>query len=85
MTFLLLAEDAKVTHYFGKIHVAAIEITDGVLSVGDTILLSGQNTVRGDEWWAVATATMVALAPMVVLATLLGRLMRSGLVLGGIK
>ena len=49
------------------------------------ILLSGQNTVRGDEWWAVATATMVALAPMVVLATILGRLMRSGLVLGGIK
>ncbi|WP_421723219.1 carbohydrate ABC transporter permease [Bauldia sp.] len=49
------------------------------------IMLAGQNSVRGDEWWAVAVAAMVALVPMIVLAGLLARLMRSGLVIGAIK
>ena len=49
------------------------------------IMLAGQNTVRGDEWWAIAVAAMVSLAPMIVLATILARLMRSGLMLGGIR
>ncbi len=49
------------------------------------IMLAGQNSVRGDEWWAIAVAAMVALVPMIVLAGLLARLMRSGLVIGGIK
>ena len=30
-----------VTHYFGKIGVAAIRITEGVLAVGDTIHVKG--------------------------------------------
>ena len=34
----------KVTHYFGKIHVAAIEITDGALAVGDTIHFKGHTS-----------------------------------------
>ncbi len=49
------------------------------------IMLAGQNTVRGDEWWAIAVAAMVSLVPMTILATILARLMRSGLVLGGIR
>ncbi len=31
----------KVTHYFGKPKVAAIEITEGQLNVGDTIRIVG--------------------------------------------
>lgn len=49
------------------------------------ILLSGQNSYRGDEWWAISVAAMVAIAPMMVMAVLLARLMRSGLMLGGIR
>ena len=38
-----MAEQAigRVTHYFGKIGVAAIEITAGTLAVGDTIHVKG--------------------------------------------
>jgi putative protease len=34
----------NVTHYFGKAQVAAIEITDGRLSVGDTIHIVGHTS-----------------------------------------
>jgi putative protease len=34
----------QVTHYFGKIQVAAIELTDGELSVGDTIRIKGHTS-----------------------------------------
>ncbi len=34
----------RVTHYFGNIQVAAIEITDGVLRVGDTIRIKGHTS-----------------------------------------
>ena len=34
----------KVTHYFGKPHVAAIQITDGELHVGDTIHVKGHTS-----------------------------------------
>ena len=34
-------EIGKVTHYFGKIGVAAIDITSGELKVGDTIHVKG--------------------------------------------
>ncbi len=37
-------ELGKVTHYFSKIGVAAIEITSGSLSVGDTIHVKGHTT-----------------------------------------
>jgi putative protease len=33
-----------VSHYFGKIQVAAIELTDGRLAVGDTIHIKGHTT-----------------------------------------
>ncbi len=34
----------KVTHYFGNLQVAAIEITDGELCVGDTIHVVGHTS-----------------------------------------
>ena len=49
------------------------------------ILVAGQNSQRGDEWWAVSAAVMFAIVPMIIMAAILGRLMRSGLMLGAIK
>lgn len=49
------------------------------------ILVAGQNSQRGDEWWAVSAAVMFAIIPMIIMAAILGRLMRSGLMLGAIK
>ncbi len=37
-------ELGRVTHYFGKIGVAAIEITQDTLSVGDTIHIKGHTS-----------------------------------------
>ena len=49
------------------------------------ILVAGQNSQRGDEWWAISAAALIAIVPMMVMAALLSRLMRSGLMLGAIK
>lgn len=37
-------EIGKVTHYFGHVQVAAIEITSGTLRVGDTIHIRGHTS-----------------------------------------
>ena len=34
----------KISHYFSKIQVAAIELTEGSLAVGDTIHIKGHTT-----------------------------------------
>lgn len=42
-----MSEEIKigcVSHYFGKIHVAAIELKEGDLSVGDTIHIKGHTS-----------------------------------------
>lgn len=49
------------------------------------ILVAGQNSQRGDEWWSISAAAMVAIIPMVIMAAILSRLMRSGMLLGAIK
>ena len=49
------------------------------------VLIAGQNSQRGDEWWAISAAALVAIIPMVIVAGLLGRLMRSGLLSGAVK
>jgi len=49
------------------------------------ILVAGQNSQRGDEWWAISAAVLIAIVPMMIMAILLSRLMRSGLLLGAIK
>jgi len=37
-------ELGRVTHYFGKIGVAAIEVTNGSLKVGDTVHIKGHTS-----------------------------------------
>lgn len=49
------------------------------------ILLAGQNSSRGDEWWAISVAALISIVPMIIIATILGRMMRSGLLAGSIK
>lgn len=49
------------------------------------ILLAGQNSSRGDEWWAISVAALISIAPMIVVALFLGRMMRSGILAGSIK
>lgn len=49
------------------------------------ILVAGQNSQRGDEWWAVSAAVLIAIGPMVVMAIFLSRMMRSGLLSGAVK
>ncbi len=34
----------RITHYFSRLSVCAIELTDGELKMGDTIHVSGKNT-----------------------------------------
>ncbi len=34
----------RITHYFSRLSVCAIEVTDGELKVGDTIHISGKHT-----------------------------------------
>lgn len=49
------------------------------------IIVVSQVSQRGDEWWALCTAALLAILPMIVVVWLLGRIMRSGLMIGGIK
>jgi len=37
-------EIGYVSHYFGKIHVAAIELTEGELDVGDMVHIAGRTS-----------------------------------------
>ncbi len=34
----------RITHYFSRLSVCAVELTDGELKVGDIIHISGRNT-----------------------------------------
>jgi multiple sugar transport system permease protein len=49
------------------------------------ILMAGQNSSRGDEWWAISVAALISILPMILVAIFLGRMMRSGLLAGSIK
>ncbi len=49
------------------------------------ILMAGQNSSRGDEWWAISVAALISIVPMIVVAVFLGRMMRSGFLAGSIK
>lgn len=49
------------------------------------ILVGSQHSQRGDEWWALSAAAVIAILPMMVMAWALGRMMRAGLQLGSIK
>lgn len=49
------------------------------------ILMAGQNSSRGDEWWAISVAALISIIPMIFVAIFLGRMMRSGFLAGSIK
>jgi multiple sugar transport system permease protein len=49
------------------------------------IMISGQNSVRGTEWWSISAASLIAVLPMIVVTFFLARLMRDGLAIGGRK
>ncbi len=49
------------------------------------ILVGSQHNQRGDEWWALSAAVVIAITPMMVMAWALGRMMRAGLQVGSIK
>lgn len=49
------------------------------------VWLTGQNSYRGDEWWAIAVAAVISITPMIVVAAALSRFMRSGLATGAIR
>jgi len=49
------------------------------------IMISGQASVRGTEWWSISSAAFIAVLPMMVVTYFLARMMRSGLALGGLK
>ena len=49
------------------------------------VWLTGQNSYRGDEWWAIAVAAVISITPMIVVAAALSRFMRSGLAAGAIR
>ena len=60
-----------------------------ILTTGDwqtlPVLLAGQNSYRGDEWWAISVAVVISIGPMMVITYFLARMMRSGVMLGSIK
>ena len=39
----------KISHYYGHIHVATIELTDGPLMVGDNIHIKGHTTDLSED------------------------------------
>ena len=49
------------------------------------VWLAGQNSYRGDEWWAIAVAVVIAITPMIIVSATLSRFMKSGLAIGSIK
>jgi len=49
------------------------------------IMISGQASVRGTEWWSQSAMAAIAITPMVVVTFILARFMRSGLMLGAIR
>lgn len=49
------------------------------------IMISGQNSVRGTEWWSISAAALVAILPMMIATWFIARMMRSGIALGGLK
>lgn len=60
-----------------------------ILTSGDwptlPITISGQASVRGTEWWSMASTNVIAITPMIVVTIFLARMMRSGLMLGSIR
>jgi len=49
------------------------------------VLIAGQNTNRGVEWWFISALTLVAVLPVVLIGLFLERFITSGLMAGAVK
>jgi multiple sugar transport system permease protein len=49
------------------------------------ILVSGQNGVRGAQWWNISVLVMLMVGPLLVMAVLLERYIAKGLLVGAVK
>ena len=49
------------------------------------VLIAGQNTNRGIEWWFISALTLVAVLPVVLIGLFLERFITSGLMSGAVK
>lgn len=49
------------------------------------VLIAGQNTNRGVEWWFISGLTLIAVLPVVVIGLMLERFITSGLMAGAVK
>lgn len=49
------------------------------------VLIAGQNTNRGVEWWFISALTLVAVMPVVLIGLFLERFITSGLMAGAVK
>ncbi|MCB9450489.1 MAG: carbohydrate ABC transporter permease [Anaerolineaceae bacterium] len=49
------------------------------------VLIAGQNSTRGIQWWSISALTLVAAVPVIVISLLLQRFITRGLTAGAIK
>ncbi len=49
------------------------------------VLIAGQNSTRGIQWWSISALTLVAALPVIIVSLLLQRFITRGLVAGAIK
>ena len=49
------------------------------------LLVSGQNGVRGPQWWNMSVLVILMIAPLIVLAVILERYIAKGLLVGAVK
>ncbi|MBC7813309.1 MAG: carbohydrate ABC transporter permease [Burkholderiales bacterium] len=49
------------------------------------VLIAGQNSTRGIEWWSISALTLVAAVPVIIMSLFLQRFITRGLVAGAIK
>lgn len=49
------------------------------------VLIAGQNSTRGIEWWSISALTLVAAVPVIAMSLFLQRFITRGLVAGAIK
>jgi multiple sugar transport system permease protein len=49
------------------------------------VMIAGQNTNRGVEWWFISALTLVAVMPVVLIGLFLERFITSGLMAGAVK
>jgi multiple sugar transport system permease protein len=49
------------------------------------VLIAGQNSTRGIQWWSISALALVAAVPVIIMSLLLQRFITRGLVAGALK